>query len=217
MRITVFYPSIYQTNMSENQSNKQLVTQAVKNDIKTNNLEHLAAIMPVADRYRVAKSLRLKGWKYLAEHYRENKKHIEALVAFNKARQVKLNDYESFEGLINSLSIIYDEHKEVFSREDLVLLDNQLSRIVSFYTIHLPVEKPIVDEGQRLLLRIQSHLQSAPSKEETPATHKVEYIYNALYGDMTIEEIRAEFARIMAPYFRERLEEEPKKKRGSKK
>jgi hypothetical protein len=156
--------------------------------------------------------------EHLARHYRESKKHIEALLACNKARQAKLDDDEFFEGLINSFSIIYDEHKDVFSREAPVLLDNQLSRLVSFYTIHLPTDKPILDEGEILLSRIKYHLQSAPSKEETPATHKVEYIYNALYVDMTIEEIRAEFARIMAPYFRQKLEADAKKKkRGSKK
>ena len=33
----------------------------------------------------------------------------------------------------------------------------------------------------------------------------------------TIEDSKAEFARIVAPHFREKLDEEPKKKRGSKK
>jgi hypothetical protein len=81
---------------------------------------------------------------------------------------------------------------------------------------------PVADKykiARSLRLKGWKHLvHSAPSREETPATHRVEYIYNALYGDMTIDEIRAKFARIMAPYFRQKLEEDAKKKkRGSKK
>jgi hypothetical protein len=204
--------------MNENYSNKQVVTKVVKSDLETKNWQHLSAIMPVADKYRIARSLRLKGWKRLAGYYYENKKHIDAIVAFNKARQVALDDEHAIRGLFNSLIAVYDEQRENFSREDLVLLENQIDRIISFYTIHLPVEKEVIGDGEKLLTRIKVHLHSAPSKEETPATHRVEYIYNALYGDMTIEEIRAEFARIMAPYFREKLEEDAKKKkRGSKK
>jgi hypothetical protein len=161
--------------------------------------------------------LRLKVWNLLATHHHDNNQHIEAVVAFNKARQVAYADERSIRGLFNSLSAVYDEARNNFSREDLVLLENQISRPISFYTIHLPVDKAIIREGENLLTKIQEHIQTATSKEKTPATHKIEYIYNALDGDMTIKEIQAEFARIMAPYFREILEEKPKKKRGSKK
>jgi hypothetical protein len=207
--------------MNENYSNKQVVTKVVKNDLETKNWKHLSAIMPVADKYKIARSLRLKGWKHLAGYYYENEKHIDAIVAFNKARQVALGDEQAIRGLFNSLIAVYNEQRENFSREDLVLLENQIDRLISFYTIHLPIEKAVIEDAEKLHTRIKVHLHSASSKEETPATHRVEYIYNALYGDMTIEEIRAEFARIMAPYFREKLEEDAinkkKKKRGSKK
>jgi hypothetical protein len=46
------------------------------------------------------------------------------MVAFNKARQVSLADYESIQRLFNSLTVTYDEHIYHFSREDLLLLDN---------------------------------------------------------------------------------------------
>jgi hypothetical protein len=106
-------------------------------------------MMPVANKYNVAKSLRLKGWKLLAKHYHDDKKHIDATVAFNNARQVTLSDEDSIKGLFNSLMVIYDEHKNYFSREDMILLDNRVSRLVSFYTIHLPVERSSIDEGEK--------------------------------------------------------------------
>ena len=214
--------------MNTSEYKKQIVIENVKKGIETKNWHQLSGIMPVADKYNISKILRLKGWKLLASHYKDTRKYIDAIVAFNKARQIKLIDNEAIQGLFNSLTVIYDEYQNDFSREDLVLLDNQVGRLISFYTIHLPVERSIVDDGIKLLSRIQSHLHSAPSKIETPATHKIEYIFNALYSDMTTTEIQAEFARIMAPYFRERMEKEEsgdeekpkkkkKKKRGSKK
>jgi hypothetical protein len=191
--------------MSDLQDYKSIIRKAIPTYIKSNNWQRLSATMPLADTYKISKSLRRQGWNYLASYYHDNGQYIDAVIAYNKARRAVLDDRYAITGLLTSLTAIYNDLSDKFSREDLVLLDNQIDRLLSFYTVHHPIDSGLIEAGKTLSTRIKTQLQLAPSKVETPATHRIEAIYNALYSDMTIEEIRAEFARIMAPYFREHI------------
>ena len=56
----------------------------------------------------------------------------------------------------------------------------------------------------------------AEEKIETPATFKVGQIHNAIYDDMTFEELQSEFARIIEPTVRDILEEKEKETKKKK-
>jgi hypothetical protein len=65
----------------------------------------------------------------------------------------------------------------------------------------------------------------AKDVEESKVSYRVQQIKNSLYGDMTTEEVRTEFARLLVPKLRERISSEhdeeesakDKKKTGTKK
>jgi hypothetical protein len=134
-----------------------------------------------------------------------------------------------FDHLIGAIWRMYQSFHGELSRDAVILLKDLLERLINYYKIHNPIFSPSVFAGQHLIMALREHVGIAPVSGSEKVERKINEIYNALYSDMTIEEVRAEFARIMAPHFRERMgqmekdesgdDEKPKKKkkRGSKK
>jgi hypothetical protein len=188
--------------------------EAIRQNITKKDWQKLSEVMIGAEKVGVGKSLRKKGWFQVGLSEAERGNRPSAIVAFNSARVLDPHPDKVLERMYGEVEGFCAEFDGVFSREDLYVLGRALERIDSFHTHHAKVAKDTLERGKRSIRWIEHRLQGAPLREETPATHHVQRIYSALYPPMTIEEVRAEFARIVEPLIRERLERKPKPASG---
>lgn len=195
--------------------------------IKTQKWDQLKDLLTTAGENDLSNQKRTLGWLILGNHYSQQNNLSEAIIAYNHARVSTLNDPIPFDHLIGAIWRMYQSFHGELSRDAVILLKDLLERLINYYKIHNPIFSPSVFAGQHLIMALREHVGIAPVSGSEKVERKINEIYNALYSDMTIEEVRAEFARIMAPHFRDRMEqmekdesgddEKPKKKRGSKK
>jgi hypothetical protein len=197
---------------------KALVTLALKTAIKKQDFERLPDMLPLAKKHNVQKKLLIQGWLLLAEGSLERKDYVNAVLSFNSARSFDLRDKRILARLLDSIDHFYGQFREVFSWDDLVLLADALERLLGFYRINGgPGIDDFVSSASGVLAKVKRHREIADEKIETAASFKVGQIWDALYSDMTMEEVRSEFARILAPYLRDEIDAKKKKAKRNKK
>jgi hypothetical protein len=183
--------------------------EAIRQNIRRKDWRKLSEVMIGADLAGVRKLLRRRGWYQVGLFEAERENHPAAIIALNSARRLDPKPDQPLNRMLEQIEAFCQDFDGRFSREDLYMLLRSVERVNSFHSFHSKVATEIQEKGKRLVGWIESQLSEASLKEETPATHHVQRIYSALYPPMTIEEVRAEFARIVEPLIRERLERKP--------
>jgi hypothetical protein len=197
-------------------STKALYTEAIRQNIAKKDWTKLADVMMEAEKVGVGKTLRRRGWYHLGLYEAERGNHPSAIIAFNSARFGQPGDKPVLKELFAQLEAFYVANESVFSREDLLLFEEPIEMIEGFCRLRSKKDDANLDRARKLIQRIQAKVNDAPSKRETPVTHHVVRIHSALYSNMTPEEVRAEFARIIAPTLREMLKEDEASPRRAK-
>jgi hypothetical protein len=204
--------------MSKELSKKDIAKLALTKVIETPDWTKFPEIIPLGDRYKLPKKLIKKGWFEYGKHLQKEKDYVNAILAFNSARRLDIYDPKIVKILCESINDFYEFYQPRFSREDLVIFKDALDRFMNFYQIRKEkISSDILEHGRLVIRRVDQQIEVAPSKEETPATFKVNTIYNALYDNMTPAELKTELARIIAPTIREMLEEKKNSKKKNKK
>jgi hypothetical protein len=193
---------------------KQLYTEAIRQNITKKDWARLSDVMVEAEKAGVGKSLRAKGWYHLGLFEAERGNHPAAIVALNSARVLDSAPEKALSRMLEEMAAFYGDFEGRFSRQDLYTLSEGLERLASFHSIHSKVSASLQATQKKLAHWIERQKGNAPDKEETPASRHVQRIYAALYPPMTLEEVRAEFARIVEPLIRERLEKKGKPASG---
>lgn len=197
---------------------KQIATLALKTAIKKHDWGRLFDIVSMSAKQGCSKVLIKKGWVELGNHLLEGKDYVNAILAFNSARTLGLFDKKVLDKFIHGLNEFYKIFRQKFSREDLIVFNDTLARLINFYRLHKDRGLDYAtEEGQNLVRKVEQQIEVAPSKVETQATFKVKQICDALYSNMTTEEVRAEFAKIVAPLIRDEYEKRVKEKSKQKK
>ena len=94
---------------------------------------------------------------------------------------------------------------------------DQLQRLLEFYKLQKMWDSPPIEQGKQVYRRINYLRINAKSAVETPATARVDRIVKAFRENVTMEEVAADYARIMAPVFLELLAEDIDDERKEKK
>jgi hypothetical protein len=184
---------------------KELYSEAIRQNIAKKDWPKLAEVMLVTEEVGVTKSLRKKGWFQVGLSEAEKGNHPSAIIAFNSARVLDPRPGKILSRMYEEAEAFCEDFAGRFSRQDLYMLGQALERVSHFYAFHAKVPMDVVERGKKVTRWIEARLTDAPLRDETPATHHVQRIYAALYPPMTMEEVRAEFARIVEPMMRERL------------
>ena len=201
--------------MNQKLNPKEILTKRIKQNIKDKNWEKLSEAMPATTEYPVEKSLQSKGWFLLGSYYEEKENLIDAIKSFNKARVTDPAVIKVFDKLFAVFNSFFDKNKKLFSKSDLEKLKEALLPIWNYHQINFPQQSTSIAGHKNILSKIDYRIKfEAAEAVETPMTYPVQIIHDALYGDMTQEEVRAEFARLLAPAIREEL---AKKKSKDKK
>ncbi len=196
---------------------KKLNTFALKELLKKKNWEKIEELLPAAEQFGVSGRLLQKTWTELGQHQKKDDKLVSAIESFSSARKHDLGNSSILSEIFDCLSGFIDRFENKFSREDLLHLEYGLDRLYSFQKTKIKKEDENLRRAKELLTRIRYKKEEAPSKRETPATPYVFRVYAAIHHDMTFEEVKVEFARVVAPLIRKQLAEKEKELPKSKK
>jgi hypothetical protein len=196
---------------------KKMLTLRVKNNIENGEWQKLIDALPVAEEAGIPKPLLHKAF-ILASGYLEERGELTKVINYlNKARSLKPETVKVFDKIIKAFYSFYLQFKEVFSKQDLTLLKETLLFLIDYHHMNFPRHQNQVKLGRELIQKIDYRLKfKAQDKSESPATFRVQQIQDAIYGDMTFEELRSEFARLIEPTVRDLLDEKAKEDKKSK-
>ena len=197
---------------------KKVLTLRLKQNIENKEWQNLVNALPVAEEAKISSSLLRKAWIYGGEFLFKEKDWVRAITFFNKARSLDPTTISVFDKIIKAFGQFYEQFKENFSKHDLEKLRYPLILMLDYHQINFPKHQHLVKKGKELIQKIDYKFKYvAVEKEESPATFKVQQIYDAIYDDMTFEQLQSEFARIIEPTVRDLLDEKEKEKKEKKK
>jgi len=154
-----------------------------------------------------------KSWEYLITQQEYDK----AIVIINKARARDVKDKTILQLFINAVSKFFNSNVAEFSKKDLAEFKQTILPIIEFHKLKYPAHRKIVESTEHMFKRIDYRIKYvAKDVEESKVTFRVQQIKSSLYSDMTIEEVRQEFARFIVPKLREMLEKEEDSKEEKK-
>lgn len=199
---------------------KKVLNLRIKQNIENKEWQKLIAALPVAEEAKISTSLLRKAWIYGGEYLFEKKDWVNVITFYNKARSINPSTVVVFDKLIQAFNLFFEQFKDKFSKQDLKTLRDPLILMIDYHEINFPKHQPLIEIGKELIQKIDYKIKYvATDQVETAATFKVQQIYNAIYDDMTFEQLRSEFARIIEPTVRELLdkkEKETKKEKNKK-
>jgi hypothetical protein len=201
---------------------RHYTTLAIKSAIEKREYHRLSEWIELADEYGVKKSLRYKAWNILGTQWKADRNFVDAAIALNAARRIKPLQITTVKLLFDCIALFVEENRMIFSQSDLTKIELELERILEFYKVKKLWTHPVIKSGRDLFHQIFMLKQTAKDIVETPATHKTDRIVKALRSNVSFQEVKADYARIIAPILRELLakeidEENPKEKKRSKK
>ena len=147
---------------------------------------------------------------------------IEELVASwsNETKEfmrARLNQYRAPSGFFGLFTTFYRWLLLPSRKQDLKILKDPLVLLIDYHQLNFPKHQAQVEVGKELIQKINYRMKYvAEEKTETLATFKVGQIHNAIHDDMTFEELRSEFARIIEPTVRDLVEEKEKETKKGK-
>ena len=203
---------------------KKILTLRVKNNIENEEWKKLIATFPVAEEFDISNGLLKKAAKKIGEYFRSRDNYYKAVIFYNKARIRDLSDSNSFSSFVESALKFFSDNAEEFSKNDLLKYKKAISPIINFHKLNYPEHQKIINPTEQLFRRIDYRIKYvAEDLQESKVTFRVNEIRDALYADMSPQEIRDEFAKIIEDDLRELLEEKKsvktkkKTKKGRKK
>jgi hypothetical protein len=200
---------------------RELTTAAVESALEKREYEKVSNLVELADKYGVNKALRFKAWKAVGSHWMSAGYFGDASIAFNSARHIYPMKTNTVKLMFECIHRFVREYEEIFSLSDLSSIEDELERILEFYKVNKLWNQPAINAGKQLLHDVVALKRTAIDAVETPATHKTNHIVDALHSNVSMDEVQADFARIITPYLLEQIAEEekrdPKKKKKKQK
>jgi tetratricopeptide (TPR) repeat protein len=197
---------------------KTILAKRINNDLANKNFKDLSITYPIAEEYEVSKSLLKRAASQLGNYFVEEKRFDEAIKIFNKARVLDQTNRSIFSKFIKCIDLFFIENVEEFSKKDLAEFKQAILPIINFHKVNFPEHRQIIESIDHLFRRIDYRIEYvAKDVQESKVTFRIQQIKNALYDDdMTIEQVRQEAARLLAPTLRRMYDEYEKKEAEEK-
>ena len=186
----------------------KLMTIAVEARLKNKDFKGLAGIIELVDKYNVKKPLRQKAWFQVGLNWQREGAQSDAIIALNSARVLSPLDAKILTPFFESFNRFLSDFRDDLSVEDLELLSDPVESLLEFYKAKGLWDAPALAMGKHVSRRINYIKADAKSAVETKASYQIERIVKALRENVTIEQVREEYARIMAPVFLELIAKE---------
>jgi len=200
-------------------NSKQIITTRLNNYLREKNFEEVKSTMLAAESFGVSKPLLKKSYLFLGKSA-INSDSYSAILFLNKARVIESSSKVIFEHFVKAVQEFFRVNVEEFSKKDLEEYRQAVLPIIEFHKLKYSAHRKIVDSMSHMFRRIDFRISYvAKDVQESKVSYRIQQIKNSLYGDMTIAEVRTEFARLLGPKLRERIssehddEESPKEKK----
>jgi len=196
---------------------KKVFTFHLKKNIEKGEWQKLIKLLPDAEDVEVSTTLLRKSWILAGGYLAGEKDWTNAIISYNKARVKNPSTIYVFDKLLSAFGSFYEQLKDEFSIADLKILKDPLVLLIDYHQLNFPKHQAQVEVGKELVQKINYRMKYVAEEEiETSATFMVRQIHNAIYDDMTFEELQSEFARIIEPTIRDLLDEKDKETKKKK-
>ena len=194
---------------------KKITTEMVKQFVKGNQFDKLVVLLPKVEKYQVSNSLFCSVYKKAGEYLIDKERFNESIIVLNKVRVRDNKSKPVFKSFVKAVDLFFKQNVEEFSKNDLEEFKQAILPIINFHKVNFPEHRQITDSTAHLFRRIDYRIKYvAKDVQESKVTFRIQQIKNALYDDdMTIEQVRQEAARLLAPTLR-RMYDEYEKKEG---
>jgi len=173
--------------------------------------------MLAAESFGVSKSLLKRSYSFLGKSLADNSDYFSAILFLNKSRAIDPASKTIFEAFVNSIKKFFEVNVEEFSKKDLEEYKQAILPIIEFHKLKYSAHRKIVDSMSHMFRRIDYRIKyEAKDVKESKITYRTQQIHNAIYDDMTFEELQSEFTRIIEPTVRDLLDEKEKEKKKKK-
>lgn len=177
----------------------KIANEGIKRSIKQKDRDKLLGFLDVAQKHGAHKKTIFSGWICVGDLFEKDELYVESIEAFSKARHLYPSNGRAVKSLLGAFNKFCNLHYFEFSKEDLTKLIDAIQPLANYIEVteidlNIPIEHEL-----KIIQEIKFRREDAPSKIETKLSFRVNKIYNALYGEMTPEEVRQEFARIAFP------------------
>jgi hypothetical protein len=188
---------------------KKVFTFNIKRNIENEEWQKLIKVLPGAEDAGVSNTLLKSASKKVGKYLYSSNRYYEAIVFSNKARAKDSKTKSTFILFVNSVQMFFNENVEEFSKSDLAEFKQTILPIIDFHKLKHPAHRKIVDSTEHMFRRIDYRIKYVAKEiDESKLTFRIQQIKDSLYGDMTSEEVQHEFARLLVPKLREKLDEE---------
>lgn len=191
----------------EFQDNKKLNTYVITEYLKNKDYERLNAVLSLGEKYNLPKSLMKKAYLAAGKYLLSKDKTHDAIITLNKARNLDQKSGKTLQLFVDAVLRFFKDNVEEYSKSDLEEFKLTILPIIEFHKLKFPAQRSIIDSTSHMFKRIDYRIEYvAKEAVETKITFRVNEIKNALYGDLTMEQVQQEFARLLVPRMREYLE-----------
>lgn len=191
---------------------KSILLKRLENAISKSDFKDMEIALPIAEEYKVSKIIIKKVAVKIADHHLTKKRFDQAIIFYNKARSIDPTIKKIFELFCRSVTEFYEHNIDEFSKKDLEEFKQAIIPAIDFHKYKFPAHRKVVVEIEELVKRIDYRKKyAAKEMEESRVSYRILQIKNALYSDMTIEEVRKEFAKLISIPIRKILTEKEKK------
>jgi len=210
-------------NKNINLLQRKVFANKIKQYSDSENWKSLKEIFAGAEDVGVSKTLLKNTALNIADYLHSKKMYHESIIFLNKARIRDQKSKKIFQTFVNAVDIFWKDTVEELSKNDLEEFKQAILPIINFHKVNFPEHRQIIDSTDHLFRRIDYRIKYvAKDVQESKVTFRVQQIKNALYSDdMTIEQVRQEAGRLLAPTLRrmyaERLEKDAEEKDKKKK
>jgi hypothetical protein len=188
------------------------VTAIIEAAVQKREVKKLLGWMEIGDKHKCRMDLRLKGWTLIGEYWLGQGNFVDGIIALNRARRCAGASTKLLGTVFGSLDAFIKRNQDKFIRSDLLSLSEEVDRLLNVYKMRGDWNSGPVIQGRKILSIVLEWAKRAPEKLEGPVTHHVQKIVDAFRTDVTKEEVRADFARLIAPVLRDLLEQDEKEK-----
>lgn len=211
---------------SKANSERILAVNAVKEKIKKG--EYILAAQFVHDtdnKYEFPLALKKKALSQGAKCHLQRYDFESAFFLYNHLHKVTPQSKTTFKNLISVLDKIWDNYESIvganganyFTVDDTEIFLTSISMLINYHLVKFPEHRIEIEEGKQLLKKVNyikkyKAIESEdPNREiESAVSFRIKKIYDAIYEEMTLEQVYQEAARILAPSIRDYLSDKEK-------
>lgn len=200
-----------------NRNKRDISVEAIQTALDKRDYNKLIKLSEISNSSGISIGRKIKLWTEIGKHWKDKGNNLESSVAFSAARALNPDNDEILEELFQAINLFLSEFRNDLTVSELESLEYQVANLVDFYKGTEIWNSPAIKIGKHILKRTAYLRSIIKPVTKVPTASKTTRLLIALRENATFEDVKAEYARIMAPIFRELIAEEIESKKAADK